>query len=132
MRREFLLPEEDNDYLEGYHSNWEAITVGPQRWLILENYPIPHGYNVKEVKLALRIDSGYPNSQIDMVYFFPHLRRLDNKPIGALANQIIENVGYQRWSRHRTPNNPWRPGIDNLHTHLMLIDYWLEREFILR
>ena len=132
MRREFLLPEEDMDFLESYHSNWETIIVGAQRWLLLENYLIPEGYNVKEVKLALRIDAGYPNSQIDMVYFHPHLNRVDNKPINALANQPIKNTTYQRWSRHRTSANPWRPGLDNLQSHLMLVDHWLEREFKLR
>ncbi len=132
MRKEFLLPEEDMDYLDGYHSSWEAIIVGAQRWLILENYPVPEGYNVKEVKLALRIDAGYPNSQIDMVYFYPPLQRIDSKPIGALANQQLLNMNFQRWSRHRTPANPWRPGLDNLQSHLMLVNNWLKREFNIR
>lgn len=67
-----------------------------------------------------------------MVYFYPHLNRTDNKLINALANQLIETTTYQRWSRHRTSVNPWRPGLDNLQTHLMLVDYWLEREFTIR
>jgi len=132
MRKEFLLPEEDMDYLEGYHGNWETIIVNSQRWLILEDYPVLDGYNVENVKLALRIDSGYPNSQIDMVYFFPHLSRTDNKSIGALTNQPLDNIIFQRWSRHRTSQNPWRPGFDNLESHLMLVNNWLEREFNIR
>jgi hypothetical protein len=67
-----------------------------------------------------------------MVYFSPPLKRLDNQPIGALTNQPLEGKIFQRWSRHRTPLNPWRPGLDNLETHLLLVDYWMKREFKIR
>ena len=132
MRKEFILPEEDMEFLTEYHSNWETVVSNPQRWLILEDYPIPEGYNTKCVKLALRIDAGYPNSQIDMVYFYPPIHRIDSKPIGALVNQHLLNMNFQRWSRHRTPANPWRPGLDNLQTHLLLVNHWLIREFQIR
>lgn len=129
---DFLLPEEDIEFLEESSYKWETIIVGAQRWLVIDDYPITNGYNVQVAKLALRIDAGYPNSQIDMVYFYPPLSRLDSKPIGALVNQPLKNLNFQRWSRHRTPQNPWRPGIDNLQTHLLLVDYWLQREFLIR
>jgi len=133
MRKEFILPEEDMEYLVQYHDgDWETVVLHPQKWLILENYPIPQGYNIKNAKLALRIDAGYPNSQIDMAYFYPHLSRKDVKPIGALANQPLLSLNFQRWSRHRTSANPWRPGLDNLQTHLLLVNHWLQREFELR
>ena len=133
MSKEFSLPEEDMAYLlQHHHGNWETVILNPQKWLILNNYPIPKGYNITNAKLALRIDAGYPNSQIDMAYFYPNLSRVDGRPIGALANQPISGLNYQRWSRHRTSANPWRPGLDNLQTHLLLINYWLQREFQLR
>lgn len=132
MRREFLLPEEDIDSLEASQFTWEAIKSGNQQWVFIHDYPIPGGYNQQAALLALRIDPGYPTSQIDMVYFYPGLFRCDGKPIGALTNLTLDNKSFQRWSRHRTPQNPWRTGIDNLASHLLLINYWLEREFTLR
>jgi hypothetical protein len=65
-----------------------------------------------------------------MAYFYPALSRLDGKPIGATqVNQKIENRVFQRWSRHRTPKNPWKVGEDNLGTHICFIEDWLEQEF---
>jgi hypothetical protein len=55
--------------------------------------------------------------------------RADGVPIKALAQQQIDGTGWQRWSRHRTPQNPWRPGVDSVATHLVLVDQWLLREF---
>ena len=55
------------------------------------------------VTAAIRIETGYPNTELNMVYFFPALARMDGKPIGATdAPQPLDGKTYQRWSRHRT------------------------------
>ncbi len=131
MRKEFHLPEEDTEYLDTLGCQWETISNGGN-WLLLHDYPVPSGYNTDYVSLALRIDAGYPNSQIDMMYFKTHLSRLDGKPIGALATMQIDGGQWQRWSRHRTGQNPWRAGVDNVSTHLSLVNHLLEREFTIR
>ena len=62
--------------------------------------------------------------------FHPALTRTDGAKIPATEEvQLIEDHPYQRWSRHRTPQNPWIPGQDSLATHIMLVEDWLEREF---
>ena len=38
----------------------------------------------------------------------------------------IDGTPWQRWSRHRTSQNPWRPGVDGIPTHLALVEHWLE------
>ena len=96
--------------------------------MIINNYPVPDGYNVKSVSVALMIMPGYPSVQIDMAFFHPHLTRTNGKPIGALAYQSVNGTQYQRWSRHRTGSNPWRPGIDDVSTHLQLVNFWFDRE----
>lgn len=131
MRRQFNLPEQDIEYLESIGNPWESIILDGN-WVLIHNYPVPTGYNFIEVSIALRIDAGYPVSQIDMVYFYPHLARQDGKPIGALAIQQIDCRQWQRWSRHRTPINQWRPEVDCIATHISLVDYWLVREFQIR
>lgn len=131
MRHQFHLPEEDQDFLQALGLEWETI-ISSGNWVLIYKYPVPEGYNLKEVSIALRLDNGYPTSQIDMVYFNPPLSRTDNKPIGALANMSIDNKHWQRWSRHRTAQNPWRPELDGIGTHLSLVEYWLIREFKLR
>lgn len=128
MRKEFTLPEEDTEYLDSTSCKWECIKDGKHQWLLIHDYPVPKGYNVKKVKVAMRIDSGYPVSQIDMAYFFPALSLNSGKKIAALANKVIEGENWQRWSRHRTGQNPWRPGIDDVSTHLQLVNFWFEKE----
>ena len=128
MRREFLLNEEDEAFLAGIGVDWEAVVEGTTKWLILRRLPIPAGYNVSVADAALRIPPSYPDDQIDMVYFSPHLSLVNGCGIGALTPLTIEGKVYQQWSRHRTAANPWRPGLDNVASHLLQVRTWLERE----
>jgi Prokaryotic E2 family E len=130
MKRQFQLPEQDIVYLEGLGLAWEAVNDGGMQWVIIHNYPVPPGYNVAEVSVAVKIESGYPRAQLDMAYFFPALSRLDGKAINAITAQAIEGKQFQRWSRHRTGQNPWREGVDDLSTHIALVSFWFEKEFI--
>jgi len=132
VRKQFDLPEADMEYLEGLGLQWEAILEGGQRWLLIHDYPIKPGYNLSAALVALAMDTSYPSTEINMAYFYPGLARADGKPIGALSPQQIDGKQFQRWSRHRTQMNGWRPGADDLCSHMVLIDEWLRREFDLR
>lgn len=76
----------------------------------------------------MRIERTYPDTQIDMVYLFPAVEKVSGGAIKAICNDKFDGKDWQRWSRHRTSLNPWRAGVDNLETHLMLIGEWLEKE----
>jgi hypothetical protein len=127
LRIEFRLPVADEEYLNGLGLPWETIRDGQSQWIIIHGWKVPTGYNLDVVDLALLIPSNYSDSQIDMVYFKPHLFRRDGKTINNLSQQTIVGEMWQRWSRHRTPQNPWRAGIDDLASHLGLVDEWLRR-----
>lgn len=130
MRREFSLPGDDLRLLERLALPWEAVSQGGERWLVIHGFTIHPGYNVAAATVALQIPAGYPDCQIDMVFVAPALARMDGKSIrNTEATQTIAGVVYQRWSRHRTGENPWRPGEDNLETHLDLVRDWFRREF---
>ncbi|HLG41022.1 MAG TPA: E2/UBC family protein [Chitinophagaceae bacterium] len=131
MRRQFNLPEEDSEYLNSSGYGWETIAESGN-WIIVHDYPVPDGYNVPRVSVALKIETGYPTTQIDMAYFFPQLNRKDGKPIRALTTIGLDGKHWQRWSRHRTGENPWRVGVDDICTHLAFVTQWLEREFQIR
>jgi len=77
---------------------------------------------------ALKIPPSYPDDQIDMVYFSPALALTSGRGIAQLTALTFDGKQYQQWSRHRTAANPWRPGLDNVCTHLLQVDSWLERE----
>jgi hypothetical protein len=129
LRRQFDLPPEDVEFLNHYGVPWETIVDGSP-WVLIHDFPTHAGYNHPRATAAIRIETGYPNAALDMVYFFPALARTDGKPIGATESmQQLDGKGFQRWSRHRTPQNPWKIGRDTLGTHVILIEDWLEREF---
>ncbi|WP_439571503.1 E2/UBC family protein [Sphingomonas sp.] len=128
MRRDFALPEEDAEWLDALPNGYELVREGNLLRVVVRNWPVPSGYTVAEVDVNVRIEAGYPDAQIDMAYFHPDLVLASGRPIGALAQDQFDGRTWQRWSRHRTPANPWRPGIDNVATHFALIDDWLERE----
>lgn len=128
MRRAFQLSEEDEECLAQSGLEWESIREGDANWLILPGYPIPDGYNVSVATAALKIPPKYPDEQIDMVYFDPPLVLKSGRTINNLSLLTLDQKQYQQWSRHRTEANPWRPGIDNICTHLMQVTTWLKRE----
>lgn len=128
MRREIILPDDDREFLEAHGHNWETFRQNGNQWLLIREFGIPAGYNHKHAEMAVQISPLYPETQIDMVYFYPGLARIDGKMIKALSTEMIDNRNFQRWSRHRTAQNPWRPGLDDISTHITLVQYWLERE----
>ncbi|MBL7789355.1 MAG: hypothetical protein JNL75_05920 [Chitinophagales bacterium] len=130
MKRDFILPEEDKIFLDNLGLSWETVNDLGMQWVIIHDYPVAQGYNHQKVSVALKIETGYPRTPLDMAYFFPMLQRLDGKAINAICDQQIDGKQYQRWSRHRTGENPWREGIDDLTTHLTLVSFWFEQEFI--
>ena len=127
MRRDFALPEQDVEFLDSTGLEWETIVEGGGRWLIIKNYSVPVGYNTRQNNIALKIEPGYPVAQIDMVYFEEPMS-IPGKTIGALASQALVGKNWQRWSRHRTGENPWRAGLDDISTHLLLVNFWMERQ----
>ena len=128
LRRDFRLPDEDVDCLDALAFKWETAADGSTKWLIIYGYAIPAGYNHGTADLALRIPPSYPDDQIDMVYFRPALALASNKAIRNLSDATIDGKRFQQWSRHRTGENPWRSGLDNIGTHLLQVNDWLHRE----
>jgi len=127
-RREFDLPQRDIAFLESAGWEWELVGSGGNGHLLINRFPVPPGYNHNQVTVALRIEPAYDDAQIDMAYFHPALARLDGGNIRQICQQQIDGKPFQRWSRHRTAQNPWRPGIDYVGTHMVLVEDWLRRE----
>lgn len=117
------------EYLNGQGLTWETVIENNAKWVIIRNWPVPDGYNHKQVSVALSISNGYPDAQIDMAYFYPFLALKSGRPIPQTQVRAkIEGQEWQGWSRHRSGQNPWRPGTDNLSTHLCQVGHWLKRE----
>jgi len=127
-RRDFKLPAEDVESLDALRLPWDTIAENATKWLIIRGRLLPSGYNHGAADVALRIPPSYPDDQIDMAYFSPALSLASGKPIRQITSIAIEGKTYQQWSRHRTSANPWRPGLDDIGSHLLQVDDWLRRE----
>ncbi len=127
MRRAFDLLAVDREFLDSREKPWETIVESSQ-WVLIEGFELPVGYNHSVVSVALRLPASYPDVQIDMAYFFPALARADGKIINRLTPQPLDGKAWQQWSRHRVGEDAWRPGTDNMETHLLYVTAWLEAE----
>lgn len=128
MRRQFTLPARDREFMDTRGLEWETINDAGGQWLLISDFRVPSGYSTERVTLGLMIPPGYPDAQIDMAYFSPDLLRTNGRAINAISFQQLDGRNFQRWSRHRTARNAWRPGEDDVSSHLLLVEGWLEKE----
>ena len=127
-RRQFRLAESDEAFLDGLGLRWEALLYGGAKWIVVYGYGLPVGYNVAKADLAVRIEPDFPTAQLDMAYFAPSLSRIDGKGINNLSPAQVDDRPFQQWSRHRTAGSIWRPGEDDLESHFLFIQSFLQRE----
>lgn len=126
-RRDFSLLETDVAFLTASGFEWQTIIDG-HRWLIVDNYLLPPGYNVSTCRLAVGMPSDYPTAQLDMFFCDPALTANGAAPPNTEVRQVINGVSFQRWSRHRGAGSAWLPGVDNLASHFALIEQAIGRE----
>ena len=120
------LPSDDSEYLAGnYGDRWSIISDSPgKHGLLIEDFPVPEGFDRETSTLMTLLPSGYPGSALDMFYFDPPLRRSDGAGIGALVSESHFGRSWQRWSRHYD----WEAGVDSLVSHVEYVKRELRRE----
>lgn len=128
-RRDFHLPADDEAFLVVAGLAAESSTDASTRMLVLRNMALPPGFTVPAADVGIIIPQGYPEAPLDMAYFRPALQRADGRPIPATSTLQLATETWQQWSRHRPPGEPpWRPGVDDLSTHLAFVTQWLAAE----
>jgi hypothetical protein len=128
-RRQFRLPAEDEEFLNGLGFFWEAVIDQNIRWVIVYRVPLPTGFTVAIANVAFQIAPAYPPGALDMAYFEPPLARADGKTIPNLSTLQLESRSWQQWSRHRDAAvNPWVDGEDTFGSHYLYMQSWLAAE----
>ncbi|GAB3038534.1 hypothetical protein GCM10027285_23180 [Oleiagrimonas citrea] len=132
--RMFALLPVDVRFLDGLGLRWEThVERAPanrdRRWLLIHDYPVPHGFTAERTLLALEIPLTYPGAQIDMFYTYPALALRTGQPIPRTqVSALIRGNTFNGWSRHRGPGSAWDPLTDNVATHLALVESSLLKE----
>lgn len=130
LRRHFALSPQDAAFLAACGRPYETLLDGGSQWVLIHGFPTHPGYDNQAVSIAVRLETGYPHTALDMVWVRPPLARRDGGHIPQTQlSEPIDGRMWQRWSRHRTQANPWRPGEDSLETHVYLVEDWFQREF---
>ena len=126
MTGSVALPSEDSEYLAANHGDrWSIISEGPgKHGLLIEDFPVPEGYDRQTSTLMILLPSGYPGSALDMFYFDPPLARSDGTGINKLASESHFARSWQRWSRHYG----WEAGVDSLVRHVEYVGRQLRSE----
>jgi hypothetical protein len=129
LRRQFRMPIEDETFLDGLKQRWETLIEAGQHWVVIYGERVPDGYNCAMVDVAIMLAPGYPPGPLDMAYFYPPLMRVNGMlPQRSEGRVPIDGKSWQGWSRHRTAENPWLPGEDNLESHYFYMRAWLVDE----
>lgn len=128
-RREFVLLEKDEAYLNERGLVWETYVEGGRRWLLLRNFILPEGFNHAVIDIAIDIPPTYPRSEIDMFHCFPYLTLKSGATIGETSGRTdISGQTYQQWSRHLNGQTRWNPATDSVMTHVAVIEASLLKE----
>jgi len=128
-RRQFQMLKVDEQFLDGMGLRWEAVVEGQAQWLVIHDYRLPAGYSPETVRLALNIHKDYPAAQIDMFYFWPHVRLSSGREIPSTqVTATVDGNVFQGWSRHRNEASKWDENSDNVRTHMALVETCLAKE----
>lgn len=121
-----FLPSHDQRYLDAKGFDYQEVSDGKRRGLILPDWVLPDTrYDQARANLLILIPSGYSDVPPDMFHLDPWVRLATGLKYPGRADVPVEFAGrrWQRWSRH---NNEWRRGKDGIWTMLKRVQYALE------
>jgi hypothetical protein len=123
-----MLRPAEEEYLARLGLPYEVTPESGMIVLVIRGWPVPAGYEPREVDLLVRLPAGFPDTAPDMYWCDPPVRLATNGAYPPAAEQMEQHLGrqWQRFSRH-LPAGAWQPGRDSLESYLALIRTELER-----
>jgi len=130
LRKDFYLPEEDIQYLDGLGKKWEVIQEGNARAVVLYSFFMPQPFQPEKVNLKIKMPQDYSSgAALDMFFTDAPITRTDGKGIERLTESaIFDGKKWWQWSRHYPQGTRWRPGINTLATHISYVHHILDKE----
>ncbi len=129
-RRDFHLSDEDIQFLDSTNLDWEAVQDGNKRAVIFYGFPLREPFQPNTVELKIKLPQDYSSgAALDMFFTSVQVTRSDGKIIPRLtqSGSFYGKIWWQ-WSRHYPPGTKWRPGVDNLGTHISFVKNILHDE----
>jgi hypothetical protein len=98
---------------------------GNQIFVVIDNYPVPQGWNKSTTTLLLITDIGYPNSKIDMFWTDTDFKLSDGRI--PQAGEVMQPFIGKQWRRFSWHVQKWNPAVDNIITYLGTVDVRLRQ-----
>ncbi|MFA5841123.1 MAG: E2/UBC family protein [Candidatus Paceibacterota bacterium] len=116
------LQKEDASYLAEKSYQYELFPENNELHVIIKEFPFPTSlYSPSTAELLIKIPPGYPNTQLDMFWTNPEIKKVDGQaPAASETREQHHGRSWQRWSRHYASG--WRPGIDGLRSFIQSIN----------
>lgn len=122
-----MLPATDETFLTERALAHSIHVESGMTCLVLPQWRLPDGYDLKIVDLLLRLPSGYPDLPPDMWWFDPPIHLASGVTVPATdAMEHYLGRTWQRWSRH-FEHGHWKSGIDGLESYVAIIREELTR-----
>ncbi len=117
-----MLRPTDEEYLKRTGLEYEVTPDAGLIALVIKAWPLPEGYEPREVDLLIRLPPGFPDTQPDMYWCDPAVRLTRTGGYPQAAEHFEQHLGrsWQRFSRH-LPAGAWHPGRDSLESYIALI-----------
>jgi len=117
-----VLHPADEEFLRRQGLDYDVASDAGLTALVIKRWPVPGGYEPREVDLLLRLPPGFPDVQPDMYWVDPPIRLSITKAYPPGADLFEDYLGrhWQRFSRHLPPG-AWQPGRDSLASYTALI-----------
>jgi len=92
------------------------------RWVVVYDFPLPRGYNMRTVHLLIRLPADYPLTPPTWFYLPRGLRRADGTqpPHYFEDSYVPPELQVKGWAAGCLHMREWRPGLDPLRGHSLL------------
>lgn len=130
LRRDFDLPDDDIQFLDGLNLEWEAIQEASKRAVLMYGFLFPDVFMPQKIDVKIKMPNDYSSgAALDMFFTNVLVKRTDGIEIQRLTeSELFSGQRWWQWSRHYPNNCKWRPGINSLVTHICHIQSILDEE----
>jgi hypothetical protein len=95
-------------------------------FLVLQDYPLPDGYEPRTVRLLVKVPPIFPTAQPDCFWVSPRLRARSGQAPAGTSDQMLLGESWQCFSWHLKPG-AWVPGVSTLRDYMRCIRARFER-----
>lgn len=113
--------QEEAAHAAAHFSLNRAVRVDPEgRWVMIEQFPLPRGYNYEETSILILLPPDYPLTVRDWFYLDPGIERLDGRQLPHYRTPDEDELEAAGWKAGCLHIRSWRPAENFWEGHCLL------------